>query len=113
MSDTPSSSGKSKEEVAFDILSKLKGVGIWGENNKDAILDMYAECLVATSGKRGLAVQQQAAAPVAAAPRKQSAAQIAAAANMQAFAPQPAAPQGVQGVHAQQAQLNQAFKPGS
>lgn len=45
-------SGKSKEEVAFDILSKLKGVGVWGENNQEAILDLYAECLEATSGNR-------------------------------------------------------------
>lgn len=44
--------GKSKEEVAFDILSKLKGVGVWGENNREAILDLYAECLEATSGNR-------------------------------------------------------------
>jgi hypothetical protein len=46
-------SGKSKEEVAFDILSKLKGVGVWGEQNREAILDLYAECLEATSGNRG------------------------------------------------------------
>jgi hypothetical protein len=44
--------GKSKEEVAFDILSKLKGVGVWGENNREEILDLYAECLEATSGNR-------------------------------------------------------------
>ncbi len=45
-------SGKSKEEVAFEILSKLKGVGIWGENNQEAILDMYSKCLEATAGLR-------------------------------------------------------------
>lgn len=45
-------SGKSKEEIAFELVSKLKGVGVWGENNKSAILDMYAECLEATSGLR-------------------------------------------------------------
>ncbi len=44
--------GKSKEEVAFEILSKLKGVGVWGENNRAEILDIYAECLEATSGNR-------------------------------------------------------------
>ncbi|MGB6228503.1 MAG: hypothetical protein WBF53_00065 [Litorimonas sp.] len=44
--------GKSKEEVAFDLLSKLKGAGVWGENNKDSILDLYAECLEAATGKR-------------------------------------------------------------
>ena len=46
--------GKSKEEIAFEILSKLKGVGVWGENNRSAILDMYAECLEATSGLRSV-----------------------------------------------------------
>lgn len=45
-------SGKSKEEIAFELVSKLKGVGVWGENNMGQILDMYAECLEATSGLR-------------------------------------------------------------
>ncbi len=45
-------SGKSKEEVAFELVSKLKGVGVWGENNMKEILNMYAECLEATSGLR-------------------------------------------------------------
>lgn len=45
-------SGKSKEEIAFELVSKLKGVGVWGENNMGQILDMYAECLEATSGMR-------------------------------------------------------------
>jgi len=47
-------SGKSKEEIAFELVSKLKGVGVWGENNRQEILDMYAECLEATSGLRQL-----------------------------------------------------------
>jgi len=47
-------SGKSKEEIAFDLVSKLKGVGVWGEHNKAEILDMYALCLEATSGLRTL-----------------------------------------------------------
>lgn len=47
-------SGKSKEEIAFDLVSKLKGVGVWGENNMAQILDMYAECLEATSGLRSV-----------------------------------------------------------
>jgi len=47
-------SGKSKEEVAFELVSKLKGVGVWGENNMSQILDMYALCLEATSGLREL-----------------------------------------------------------
>lgn len=46
-------SGKSKEEIAFELVAKLKGVGVWGENNMQQILDMYAECLEATSGLRG------------------------------------------------------------
>lgn len=71
MSDNKSSSsGKSKEEIAFEILSKLKGVGVWGENNKDAILDMYAECLVAASGLRPVKGQTSSHAP---APTHQSA----------------------------------------
>ncbi len=45
-------SGKTKEEIAFDLVAKLKGVGVWGENNMQEILDMYAECLEATSGLR-------------------------------------------------------------
>ena len=47
-------SGKSKEEIAFELVSKLKGVGVWGENNMQEILNMYAECLEATSGLREL-----------------------------------------------------------
>jgi len=47
-------SGKSKEEIAFELVSKLKGVGVWGENNRSEILDMYAECLEATSGFRSV-----------------------------------------------------------
>lgn len=45
-------SGKSSEEVAFDLVSKLKGMGVWGERNMPDILDMYAECLDACKGKR-------------------------------------------------------------
>jgi len=69
-------SGKSKEEIAFELVSKLKGVGVWGENNMVAILDMYAECLEATSGLRSvggkkpaaLLLTGQTAAPAKAAP---------------------------------------------
>lgn len=46
------SSGKSPEEVAFELLNKLKGQGVWGERNISAILDMYAECLDAAKGLR-------------------------------------------------------------
>ena len=45
-------SGKSEPEVAFDLLNKLKGQGVWGERNMPAILDMYAECLDAVKGLR-------------------------------------------------------------
>jgi len=34
------SSGKSEAEVAFELLNKLKGQGVWGERNIGAILDM-------------------------------------------------------------------------
>ena len=71
-------SGKSKEEIAFELVSKLKGVGVWGENNRVQILDMYAECLEAASGLRSvdgkmpsalkLAEQSAAAAKAASAP---------------------------------------------
>lgn len=45
-------SGKSQEEIAFELVAKLKGMGVWGEKNMGNILDMYAECLDATKGKR-------------------------------------------------------------
>jgi len=45
-------SGKSSEEVAFDLVAKLKGMGVWGEKNMSDILDMYAECLDAVKGTR-------------------------------------------------------------
>lgn len=45
-------SGKSEAEVAFELLNKLKGQGVWGEKNVGAILDMYAECLDAAKGLR-------------------------------------------------------------
>ena len=69
-------SGKSKEEIAFELVSKLKGVGVWGENNMVAILDMYAECLEATSGKRPVPIKTQ---PVV---KRQSEAAALAAATM-------------------------------
>ena len=54
-------SGKTKEEIAFDLVSKLKGVGVWGENNMKQILDMYAQCLEATSGLRTIDGQKPSA----------------------------------------------------
>ena len=55
--------GKSKEEVAFELVAKLKGVGVWGEHNRAEILDMYAECLEATSGLRQLPGRKPVAKP--------------------------------------------------
>lgn len=85
-------SGKSKEEVAFELVSKLKGVGVWGENNRKEILDMYAECLEATSGLRQMPgrkpVAQQATtqqAPAQQAQVQQPAAQQPAAAQQAAL----------------------------
>lgn len=110
-------SGKSKEEIAFELVSKLKGVGVWGENNMQAILDMYAECLEATSGLRevngktpsALKVAGQDIAPAKAAPP--------AAPVMRQAAPAQAAPQPHQQpqqqqpqVRQQQQQLQQAFQ---
>jgi len=105
-------SGKTKEEIAFDLVSKLKGVGVWGEQNKAAILDMYAECLEATSGLRklegrtpsALRLQGQSAAP---APAKAKAAP--APASRQAAPQQAAAPQSPQ-VRQQQQLLQQAYQ---
>jgi len=105
-------SGKSKEEIAFDLVSKLKGVGVWGEQNMQAILDMYAECLEATSGLRklegrkqpsALRLSGQAVAPVKTAAPRQAAPQPPAPAQ------QAAAPQQPQ-VRQQQQMLQQAFQ---
>lgn len=111
---------KTQEEIAFEMLSKLKGLGVWGEGNKDEILDLYAECLIAAQGRRrvkGLEAAKPAPAtrpgfaqtPIAA-PRAQ---------QPQAAAPQPAPPQPaplqqaapVNPVHQQQQQVAQAYVP--
>lgn len=87
-------SGKSKEEIAFELVSKLKGVGVWGENNMSAILDMYAECLEATSGARDI-------------PGRQPVAPAEPVLQVQ----QPAAPAAAQPVvHQQQQRVEQAFQ---
>lgn len=52
-------SGKSEAEVAFELLSKLKGQGVWGERNIADILDMYAECLDAAKGLRAYEGQKR------------------------------------------------------
>ncbi len=109
-------SGKSEAEVAFDLLNKLKGQGVWGERNASDILNLYAECLDATKGLRVYEGQNRVEAPIkqgtpvaTAQPRQQAPAQP--------VAPQPAAQpvqaqaQQAQPVHAQQQQLQQAYKP--
>ncbi len=111
---------KTQEEVAFDMLSKLKGLGVWGEGNKDEILDLFAECLIAARGQRrvkGLEAVQPAPAlqpgfkqtplPEPRAPQPQ-------AAPVQAAVPRQAAPQIAQPanpVHHQQQQVAQAYQP--
>ena len=120
-------SGKSEAEVAFDLLSKLKGQGVWGERNISAILDMYAECLDAAKGYRSYEGQNKVDVPVKTATAKpaqpvQQTAQAAPTQQVQAQAPvqaQPAQtqavqpqPQQAQPVHAQQQALQQAYKQG-
>ena len=113
-------SGKSKEEIAFELVSKLKGVGVWGEQNMQAILNMYAECLEATSGLRTLEGREQpsayrlsgqTAAPAQKAPAKAAPApRPAAAAPVQTqpqVAPQPPVQQPV---HQQQQMIQQAYQ---
>ena len=117
-------SGKSEAEVAFDLLNKLKGQGVWGERNMPAILDMYAECLDAVRGYRAyegqtrieLAVRQmvkvEEVQPLTQAPAQSQAQLQAAQAQAQPQA-QPPAPPAVpltgtaNPVQAQQAQIQQ------
>ena len=115
-------SGKSEAEVAFDLLSKLKGQGVWGERNIGAILDMYAECLDAAKGLRAYEGQSRIDVPVQSSnagvikPAIRNApvqAQVAQAQPAQPQAPQaPVQPVQTQPVHAQQQVLQQAFKQG-
>lgn len=125
---TATGSGKSEAEVAFELLNKLKGQGVWGERNVSAILDMYAECLDATKGLRAYEGQNRvdvpikapaakpAAAPQQRAPQQQTAPQAQPQAQM-APTPQPVAQASTgqqpaaQPVHAQQQALQQAYKP--
>lgn len=132
---TASGSGKSEAEVAFELLSKLKGQGVWGERNITAILDMYAECLDAAKGLRtyegqnrveviihkdtGEPIPQKAPAqppvntqPAVAKPQANQpvAAQPAAVPQPQT-PPQPPQQPQVQPVHAQQQAVAQAYKP--
>ena len=113
-------SGKSEAEVAFELLNKLKGQGVWGERNKSAILDMYAECLDAAKGLRVYEGQNRVEAPIKS--EKIAAPAPAPAQHAQPQAQQPQAqiqPQvhaqpapAQQPVHAQQQALQQAYKQG-
>jgi len=110
-------SGKSEAEVAFDLLSKLKGQGVWGERNINAILDMYAECLDAAKGLRAYEGQNR----VEVATRKSTSQTVAQPAQQQmpqqtqaqmAQPQQAVQPVQAQPIHAQQQQLQQAYNQG-
>ena len=83
-------SGKSDPEVAFDLLNKLKGQGVWGERNKAAILDMYAECLDAVKGYRAYEGQKRVIVPTIDTAPVQS--QVQPQVQAPVAAPQPAIP---------------------
>lgn len=109
---------KTQEEVAFDLLSKLKGLGVWGEGNKDEILDLYAECLIASRGQRRVeGLEGHLPAPALQPGFKQTPlpdprlAQPQAAPQTQALVQQ--APQQVPAnpVHQQQQHVAQAYQP--
>lgn len=117
-------SGKSEAEVAFELLSKLKGQGVWGERNMSDILDMYAECLDAAKGLRAYEGQKRvdvAIHTMTGKPAIQQTAQQAPVNPQQApvtrqaappvAAPQPQAAARAQPVHAQQQAVAQAYKP--
>lgn len=109
---TANGSGKSEAEVAFELLNKLKGQGVWGERNIGAILDMYAECLDAAKGLRAYEGQKRVEVPIrkAGEPGLKAASTQASAPMQSQTAPQQAAPQQ-QPVHAQQQAVAQAYKP--
>ena len=95
--------GKSKEEVAFELVAKLKGVGVWGEHNRAEILDMYAECLEATSGLRQLPGRKPVAQPQAQVQAQAQAQPAPATAQPQAAPQQPV-------VQQQQQRVQQAYQ---
>ena len=97
--------GKSKEEVAFELVAKLKGVGVWGEHNRAEILDMYAECLEATSGLRQLPGRK----PVAQ-PQTQAQAQVQPQAQPAPATAQPQAAPQQPVVQQQQQRVQQAYQ---
>ncbi|WP_409432155.1 hypothetical protein ACJ3XI_07995 [Litorimonas sp. RW-G-Af-16] len=108
-------SGKSEAEVAFELLNKLKGQGVWGERNLKDILDMYAECLDAAKGFRAYQGQNRVDVPVktvGTAPARQATpAQAAPVQAPQAATAQAPAPAPAQPVHVQQQALAQAYNP--
>jgi hypothetical protein len=122
---TAAGSGKSEAEVAFELVSKLKGQGVWGERNMAAILDMYAECLDAAKGLRAyegqkrveVAIQKSAGEPILQVAPPQTPINMAPPpATRQAQAPVQTQPQhmpqqAAQPVHTQQQVLAQAYKP--
>ncbi len=97
--------GKTKEEVAFELVAKLKGVGVWGEHNRAEILDMYAECLEATSGLRQLPGRK----PVAQ-PQAQAQAQVQPQAQPAPATAQPQAAPQQPVVQQQQQRVQQAYQ---
>ena len=109
------SSGKSEVEIAFELVNKLKGQGVWGEKNLGPILDMFAECLDAAKGLRAYPGQNRMDAPVkapAAAPSQAQAQQRPPAQQAQIQAQMQQRAAASQAVHAQQQAVQQAFKPG-
>ena len=115
---TAAGSGKSEAEVAFELLNKLKGQGVWGERNITAILDMYAECLDAAKGLRAyegqkrveVPIQKDAGEPTLRAAPPQTPVNMQPPAAPRQAPPPVAAPQQ-QTVHAQQQAVAQAYKP--
>lgn len=108
-------SGKSEAEVAFELLNKLKGQGVWGERNIGAILDMYAECLDAAKGLRAYEGQKRVEVPIRNAVQAQKAALQAPAAQRQAATVPPqhqTLQRQQQSVQMQQQTINQAFNQG-
>lgn len=111
-------SGKTPEEIAFELVAKLKGMGVWGERNMPDILDMYAECLDAAQGKRkyipGRCIMEPADKAKLDALHAAKAQQQRAAQPQAQRAPQPqsiAQPQTT-AVHSQQQMVQQALKQG-
>lgn len=113
---TAAGSGKSEAEIAFELLNKLKGQGVWGERNISGILDMYAECLDAAKGLRAYEGQKRVEVPIQGAKVEPTlrAAPPQTPVNMQPAAEpkqQPIRTQVQQPIQAQQQALAQAYKP--